>query len=119
MFNSVAVVRVSIFTKGQPDKNNEMPVILTPVAGTIPSKRTIAGTVAKNNGLEANKTYLISVNEVEPDPQYGRRFNWTALAEVTSSEIIDSVKSLGKGSIFNVVEFAETMPVAQVDEAAV
>jgi hypothetical protein len=90
---------VKSFTNGEADKNGNLPVILNPVAGKCPDKRVIAGTVALNDGMQINKTYLISCTEGDEDPEYGRQFNYSVVAEASLMEIVQSTQFLGAPSL--------------------
>jgi hypothetical protein len=97
-----------------PDKNGNMPVLLHPVAGSCPDKRIIAGTVALNEGMQINKTYLISCVETDTDEEFGRQFNFTVIAEASIMEIMQAPNFLGQPSLIPVMEEGEAAP--QEDE---
>jgi len=104
MLNEFFVGRVSLFQNGNPDKNGNMPVIIVPVAGKCPNRNVISGTVAANMGLDLDKTYLFSVREVDPDEEYGRRFVFTPVSELSGSEVLEASFKLGPGTLLNVSE---------------
>lgn len=71
MLQGTALVQANTLTPkaGEPikaDKNGLQSIILTSLAGAIPSNRTISGTIADNLGIEAGGTYLVDYNEVAP-----------------------------------------------------
>ena len=107
----IANVSKFIGSKERPaeeDKNGKMPVILNLIAGKCPDKRVLSGTIAENLGLETGNTYGMSVNEVEPDPEFGRRFNYTRLtSNLSMSEISAERKTLGTPQIINTSEPVE------------
>ena len=74
------------------DINGNLPMLLACVAGVMPSRSIINGTVALNMGLDANKTYLIQYKEGESDAEYGRQFNFTNLGQVSVLEILSAKK---------------------------
>lgn len=118
-FNSIVAATVSQFNNGKADKNGLMPVILIPVAGRIPNRNVLSGTVADNMGVEIGSTYLFKVTEVEPDEQYGRRFTYTPLAKLGVIEILEAKTKLGDGLIFSVDESESKPKVAETSfEAA-
>lgn len=82
------------------DKNGEQSVILVPIAGVCPDKRVISGTVALNEGLAINNTYLISCTEGDVDPEYGRQFNFSIVSNMSVMEIMQSKQHLGEPAIF-------------------
>lgn len=88
----------------QPDSNGHMPVILVPVAGKCPSKRVLAGTIALNEGLAINNSYLFTVTETEADEEYGRQFNYSAVMQVGFQDIMSSTQFLGQPVIIDVLE---------------
>lgn len=89
------------------DTNGYMPVIIVPVAGKCPSKRVLAGTIAFNEGLNVNSTYLFTVAEQEPDEEYGRQFNFTAVKEATLMEIIQAKQFIGSPVVIDVMDSEE------------
>lgn len=86
----------------EPDKNGKMPYVLTPVAGTIPNRNFISGTVAENLGLVDGKSYAISYREVEKDDTYGRRFVWTKIGEASILDVFQAQALVGAGNVFMV-----------------
>lgn len=86
------------------DKNGNMPVLLHPVAGQCPDKRIIAGTVAINEGMQINKSYLITCTETEPDEEHGRQFNYTVVSEASLVEILQATQFLGAPSLVPVMD---------------
>lgn len=117
MFTGLCVAAVNTLNKGNADVNGLMPVILVPVAGQLPNRNVLSGTVAANMGIEPGKTYLFQVREGETDPEYGRRFVFTKLQEMSALEILDASAKLGLGKIFSVDE-PETAKGAEPTEKA-
>lgn len=107
--NGLAIVSVSYFTGegAKADKNGSMPVILSAVLGKIPSKRVISGTVAQSAGFYPGKNYLATYTEGDPDPEYGRQFNWVNGGAVTPMDTLAAHTQLGAGMIIEVGEIAE------------
>ncbi len=103
-FNGMIVASVNAFTKGNADVNGLMPVILIPVAGKMPNRNVLSGTIASNMGIEVGKTYLFQVRETEPDPEFGRRFVFTKLHEMSAMDIVETTAKLGQGVIFSIDE---------------
>ena len=56
-----SIVTPSVFNgkNAKEDNQGKMPVILTPIFGTMPYNRIINGTIAENLGLEFGNAYLI------------------------------------------------------------
>ena len=100
-FNSLCIVSVNTFSKGNADKNGLLPVILNVIAGKSPNRTVLSGTVAEMNGFETGKTYLASVREVEAN-DYGRQFVWAKLKEVSAVEIVEAASKMSKAEIFSI-----------------
>ncbi len=116
-FNGIVAATVSQFNSGKADKNGLMPVILIPVAGRIPNRNVLSGTVADNMGVEIGSTYLFKITEVEPDKEYGRRFTYTPLSKLGVLEILEAQQKLGDGIIFSVDTEDNSEPkVAEISE---
>ena len=94
-------------TPASPDKHGKMPVILNVVAGQAPNKRIVAGTLAERNGYEVGKAYLFQATEGEPDAEYGRQFNFTAIKEATLMEVVEAGKHLGPAALLDVTSEVE------------
>lgn len=109
--NGLAIVKVQGFKKqgSEADSNGVENVILVPLAGKLPSKRVIAGTVALNSGFRINNDdrILVSYTEVEPDTQYGRQFRFTPVGSITTMEFMQAHKDFGEPTIINVEEPVE------------
>lgn len=99
----MAVVSPVIFNNGGvADKNGNMPIMLRPVAGKLPNRFVISGTVAANEGFEVGQSYLIDITEREADAQYGRQFQYRRLMTITSPlELVKITKELGQAVIFD------------------
>jgi len=107
----LCVVKTEVFGKGSPDKNGLMPVILVPVAGKIPAKFVLSGTVAKSNGFQVGKTYLTQWVAGKVDEQYGQTYNYKCLAEIDDPiQIIELMHRLGDAEVLKEkeVEVTET-----------
>jgi hypothetical protein len=83
---NIAIVRVIAQPQKRADKHGEQPVLLDPLAGTVPFKCTVAGTLANSAGWIAGSVHCIVWSETAPDPQYGRQFNLTELFTVLDDE---------------------------------
>lgn len=78
------------------DKNGEEPIMVQCMAGIMPNRNVLSGTLAKRAGFEIGKTYLINVREVGFDKEFGRDFNFIKVKEITeATEIIRALKLLG------------------------
>lgn len=102
MFNGMIIASANQFNQGTIDKNGKTPVILNIVAGKCPNRNVLSGTIAETAGLEVGKTYLLSIREGEPDAQYGRRFVYSKLKELTAMEIVQSASIVGPANVFDV-----------------
>jgi len=107
MYSTTAVVVAKEFseTSEKPatvDKHGKYPIILVPVAGKIPNRQVISGTVADREGFSINQTYMVQVIERESDAQYGRQFTFTNLGQLGGVDVIKAAKELGEASVFNI-----------------
>lgn len=103
--NELIVVKVTEFSGTTGVNKNGVPsVMLQCIAGKIPNKNTIDGTVAQRSGFVIGKTYLAQVRERGFDLVYGRDFTWIALQELTSLEVIQAKKELGEPVIIDVLK---------------
>ena len=113
----LAIIAVSLFQgkEAEADSNGIMPYYLTPVAGNIPNRNVLAGTVAQNSGFVDGKSYLAKWTRLEDDATYGPQYGWTKVQEVTDPmAIIKAEQELGEGRIFDVVK--ATSEVSQEQE---
>ena len=84
----------------KPDSNDLMPVILEPLGGTCPKKRVVAGTVARNMGIEENQVYLFKWTRLEDHEEYGSQFGFVAVTHIADSiQVISASQSLGDSII--------------------
>lgn len=86
------------------DKKGLMPVVLVPTSGQCPSKRILAGTIAKNMGIEVGSLYVFTCMETEPDKEYGRQFQFDAPMKAGIEELVNGDKWFGPASIIDVSE---------------
>lgn len=117
--SGLAIVAVSTFQgkDAQPDVNGFNSIYLTPVAGVIPNRNVLAGTVAKNSGFEEGKSYLAKFVRLEDDPTYGAQFGWTKVSEVTNPmDIIKAEQELGAGNIYDVDRVSTRVETTQEQE---
>ncbi|AZA81419.1 hypothetical protein C1637_02260 [Chryseobacterium lactis] len=99
----VAKVEMLKSERANEDKNGLMPVILIGIAGEIPSKTVISGTVAQRMGIYEGSIYLFQANEIESDPLYGRQFNFMAISkELSAIETLQASDFVGKLRIVKV-----------------
>lgn len=113
MFNEIILVSVTPFSgTTSPDKNGEQAVMLQCIAGKMPNRNVLSGTVAKRTGFEIGKSYLVQVRESGFDKKYGTDFTFIKIKEVESaSDIVETTKKLGAPTILNVTRpegFEET-----------
>ena len=116
--NTMFIATVAAFTgsnenPADADKNGKMPILLNVIAGQAPNKRILAGTLAERNGFEVGKAYLVQATEVEPDVEYGRQFNFTAVKEASLMEVVEAGKHLGPAALLDVTTEVEVQaPIA-------
>lgn len=104
MFNEMIVVSVTPFSgTSSTDKNGESPVMLQCIAGRMPNRNVLSGTVAKRAGIEVGKTYLMQCREQGYDAQFGTDFNFVKVKELTEgADIAITCKQLGTPEIVNI-----------------
>lgn len=99
----VAKVEVLKSERATEDKNGLMPVILIGIAGEIPSRTVISGTVAQRMGIYEGDVYLFQADELEEDAMYGRQFTFIAISKQLSAiETLQAGDFVGKLKIINV-----------------
>ena len=110
----VAKVELLKSERASEDKNGLMPVILIGIAGEIPSKSVISGTVAQRMGIYEGSVYLFQASEIDADPLYGRQFNFMAISkELSAIETLQASDFVGKLRIVKVdssEDFEEFIP---------
>lgn len=111
--NGYAVVKASTMTTKNPDKNGFLPVILDVKGGSIPSYRTISGTIAQREGIYEDGVYLVEWKEL-PANEYGRQFQFSKLDELKGVEIIRTCKDCGPARLIDVSPSA----VVETEEAS-
>ena len=106
-----AIVKVDAFQgEKKADRHGMQNVILSPVAGKIPSKRVLAGTLADRAGFEIGTVHMVSIQEL-PSNEYGRQFQFTSLGVVSPGlELLKACKEVGQPFI---VDVNGTTPVAE------
>lgn len=109
--NTTALIKTSTAsaTTYALDKNGLLPMVFTPLAGSIPNKSMfVSGTVARNENMLPNKMYLVQIVEGNKSDLYGRQFRVSNLGEVSALDFAtknkDFVTSLGVASVFTVEE---------------
>ncbi len=104
MINEMIVVSVTPFSgTSNPDKNGEFPVMLQCIAGKMPNRNVLSGTVAKRAEIQVGKTYLMMVREQGTDKLFGQDFTFIKIKELeTGKDIVESCKDLGPAVILNV-----------------
>lgn len=98
----LCIVTANTFGAESLDKNGKQAIILVPVAGKIPNRNVISGTIAERAGLEAGKSYLVSVNETDKSEKFGRQFQFNKVSECSVMDIVNSVSLLGEGGVYDV-----------------
>lgn len=103
--NTMIVAAVTNFSgTTTPDKNGEAPVMLQCIAGTMPNRNVLSGTVARRAGLEVGRTYLVNVRETGFDDLFGPDYTWIKIMELTNGlDIVRAAKELGDARIMYVL----------------
>ena len=113
-FKSTAVVLVQDFTGTKDhavkaDKNSLMPVAFRCLAGTMPNLGSVlSGTVAKSLQFKVGTRYLVTFEEGDTDPVYGRRINVKNWGLASIQDISDVEEVHGKGRIEKIDAKAST-----------
>ena len=120
--NGVSLITVKSWNTTNLDRNGLAPLLLKVVAGQMPNRAIISGTIAQNEGFEPNKTYLCQYTEGEPSAEHGRQFRFTNLGEVSGLDVIKATKELGAAQVVDVTnvttgEVAEEAPAEEGDMA--
>lgn len=68
----------------EPDYQGNYPIIIDPLAGSIPSKRVLNGTIASQIGFTQDTVHVVKWQEVDPDPDYGRQFEIKKLFDISN-----------------------------------
>lgn len=104
MFNEKIVVTVTPFSgTSTTDKNGKEAVMLQCIAGKMPNRNVIAGTVAERMGIKVGLTYLMQVREAGYDQEFGRDFTFLPIRELsTGTDIIDTCRNLTEPEIVTI-----------------
>lgn len=104
MLNTMIVATVTPFSgTTTPDSNGLAPVMLQCIAGTMPNRNVLSGTVAKRAGFEVGKTYLVNVRENGADIVFGSDFTFIKVMELTTGlDVVKASKEIGDPNIQNV-----------------
>jgi hypothetical protein len=115
-FNSTIVATARLYSKvdettGQlkVDKNGLQPIVLDILAGKSPDRNIIPGTNAQRAGIEVNTTYILQIQETEPNETYGRQFDYKVLGKISTMDMIkgsiqEAINNFGPKTIFKIEE---------------
>lgn len=85
------------------DKNGEFPVMLQLLAGKMPNRNVLSGTVAQRLGVEVGHTYLMMVRKQGEDKVFGEDFTFIKVRELnTGKDIIEASKELSEPQIVEI-----------------
>lgn len=104
MINEMIVGAITPFSGTiSTDKNGENPVMIQCIAGKMPNRNVISGTVAKRLGVEIGHTYLLQIREQGKDKQFGLDFTFIKIRELTTGkDIIEASKELGEPRVITI-----------------
>ncbi len=104
MFNEIILVSITPFSgTTDADKNGENPVMLQLVAGKMPNRNVLSGTIAKRLGVEVGKTYLMNVRESGEDVDFGKDYTFVKMKELDEAkDIVATSKELGAPEIISI-----------------
>ena len=105
MLNTMIVAAVTNFSgTTTPDKNGETPIMLQCIAGQMPNRNVLSGTVARRAGFEVGRTYLVNVRETGYDDIFGPDYTFVKVMELDNGlDIVRAAKELGEARILYVV----------------
>lgn len=98
----MAAVIVEDYTYGTKNVNGVMPLIMTPLAGRLPNRNVIDGTVAEVIGIEAGKTYVVKTIEGKETKEWGRTFTFKVIKEIDAIDAVDYELKIGIGQLVDV-----------------
>jgi hypothetical protein len=102
-FSEMIVVTVTPYSgTTTADKNGLMPVMLQCMAGKMPNRNVLSGTVAERSGFHVGKTYLAQVREQGKDKVFGPAFTFVNMGELTPVDAVKACKDIGPPEILNV-----------------
>ena len=113
----LAIIRTALLISKDSDKNGLQPILLEPIAGIMPSKRTISGTLAVNSGFEPNQIYLVQITEGKSN-EYGRNFNFANLGKLSPIELLQNRREFGAAKIVDVSGIVEATSVTAFSNVA-
>lgn len=100
-FQEISAITVTSWNTEKLDKHDKSPVLLKCLAGKMPNKAVISGTIAERSNFELNKSYLVQITETETN-EYGRNFQFTNLGLLSALDILQVKKELGAATILEV-----------------
>ena len=116
--NEISLVRVSEFT-GEPDKNGKAPIFLSLIAGTMPNRMVLSGTIAERSGIKVNEVHMVHFVERAADERYGRQFSVNSLGTVGPLEVQPAKAQLGEPIMVNVDLPTPTAAQPEIEDAVV
>ncbi len=104
MFNEIILVSVTPFSGTlDADKNGLDPIMLQLIAGKMPNRNTLSGTVAQRLGIKIGETYLMNVRENGEDIEFGRDFTFIKVKHLTEAEdIVRTANNLSSPQIVTI-----------------
>lgn len=104
MFNQLVLAAVTPFNgTNSTDKNGKDTVMLQCIAGQMPNRNVLAGTVAENMGIKIGHTYLLDVREQGEHVKFGKDYTFIKVKEIDSAlDIVKTAKELGDPIILTV-----------------
>lgn len=88
---------------GESNLDGNIPVLLHPIAGELPNRQVIDGSVAKKIGISAGHTYLMQFEETYPSIAWKRQFSWHVEKLITNPfSVFLSWQNIGMGKVFEV-----------------
>ena len=114
--SNLAIVAISLFRgeNATTDKNGESPVYLQPIAGAIPNRNVMSGTVAADRGFIPGNSYAVkwtrNEDQEDEDGETYVNINFTNLGKVDLLQIAEFEEKYGTGSLLD----AEKCPVTKL-----
>lgn len=102
--NEMIVVSVTPFNgTTTADKNGNLPVMLQCIAGRMPNRNVLSGTVAQRTGIEVGHTYLMQVREQGFDKTFGIDYTFIKIKELMNGvDIAQTCAELGEPQIIDI-----------------
>lgn len=118
--SGMAIVKVNTFKGSEvtADVNGLMPIYLHPVAGNIPNRNVLSGTIAESLGMVEGNSYIAQWSYMG-EGDYGPIVNWQTLSEepLSTLDILRTQKEFfngESGEIFDCEVFTKGVKASKI-----